>query len=225
MYSGHVVICTLCHFCVFFKYLEQLQSWLEDQSLGKTELADNLNDAELQRDIFNRQYNQQVEECNLLIERGWEVNDHQGKLDALMFGEGVVTGKIMKEKVDMSIVEVEKAKNDMMKKAEPHMKQLNDCVLLYQLEKNSRRLTEDLKLLSGKISGLPDVGQTLEESDEIQSSMEHIEKQFKVASKYKYTVQLICILLWLIYLQYYNTTIITTNVYLDAWNTKLLHTL
>ena len=146
----------------------------------ETELSECLSDAELQRDIFKRQYDQQKEDSDLLIERGWEVNEHLSELDMMMFGEGVVTGKVTKEQLEVAIVKVEKGKDKMMKMAEPRLKQLNECLQYYQLEASSRKLSDSFKQISGSLFSLVGIGRTLEEGRGIQKALQEVEEQFMV---------------------------------------------
>ena len=145
------------------------------------ELSITLMDAKIQRDMFKRQYDQQKEESDILIERGWEINDHLGKLDVLLFGPGAkTTGQPMKEQVEIMIVKVEKSKNKMMKKADPYLKELNECAQYYQMEYDSKKLAEGTKSLSSRLTGLVDIGLSVEESETIQKSLQDIEDQFTV---------------------------------------------
>ena len=119
-----------------------------------------------------------------MIERGWEINEHLSKLDVMMFGEGVITGATMKEQVEVMIVKVEKGKNNMMKRADPHLSQLNDCAQYYRLEHDSKRLSDSLKLLSVSLISLVDISQTLEDNKLIHKSVQDMNQQFKVCHNY-----------------------------------------
>ena len=164
---------------LYIQHLEQLESWLQEQSIEK-ELADTLAESELQRDIFQRQYLQQKEESDLLIERGMEINDYLGKLDVLMFGVGVVTGVTMKEQVEIEIVKVEKGKDGMRRRADPHLKSLNECALYYKLESDSKKLIDSLKQLSATLNAMQDITHSIEESSSVQQSLQETEDQFNV---------------------------------------------
>ncbi len=109
-----------------------------------------------------------------------EINEYMGKLDVLMFGVGVVTGVAMREQVEIEIVKVEKGKDGMRRRADPHLKSLNECALYYKLENDSKRLIESLKQLSATLNAMQDISQSIEESSSVQQSLQETEDQFNV---------------------------------------------
>lgn len=161
------------------EHLIQLDSWIQ-VSVSQVELSDNLSEAELQRDIFKRQYDQQTEESNSLIERGWEVNAKIGELDKKMFGKNVVTGRNVRDKLEVTVVKVEKGKDSMLKKAEPQLTLLLQCVEYYTLEQTSRKLNDTFNQISSTLSKLVGIGRDLNEAQRLQESAQSVEELFTV---------------------------------------------
>ena len=152
--------------------------------MSQVELSDNLSEAELQRDIFKRQYDQQMEESNSLIERGWEVNAKIGELDKKMFGKNVVTGQNVRDKLEITVVKVEKGKDSMLKKAEPQLTLLLQCVEYYTLEQTSRKLNDTFNQISSTLSKLVGIGRDLNEAQRLQESAQSVEELFTVCNNY-----------------------------------------
>ena len=152
--------------------------------MSQVELSDNLSEAELQRDIFKRQYDQQMEESNSLIERGWKVNAKIGELDKKMFGENVVTGRNVREKLEITVVKVEKGKDNMLKKAEPQLTLLLQCVEYYTLEQTSRKLNDTFNQISSTLSKLVGIGRDLNVAQRLRESAQNVEQLFTVCNNY-----------------------------------------
>ena len=152
--------------------------------MSQVELSDNLSEAELQRDIFKRQYDQQTEESNSLIERGWEVNAKIGELDKKMFGKNVVTGRNVRDKLEITVVKVEKGKDSMLKKAEPQLTLLLQCVEYYTLEQTSRKLNDTFNQISSTLSKLVGIGRDLNEAQRLQESAQSVEELFTVCNNH-----------------------------------------
>lgn len=99
--------------------------WLREQSKD-IELGDNEEEAKLQLDIFNRQYNTLTGSRERLISNGRILNQKIADLDQELFGSRDI-GIAMHERVEKLVVKVEKRKDKMEEKAQTRLKLLQNC--------------------------------------------------------------------------------------------------
>ena len=153
-------------------------SWLQGID-PKGELGDNISDAQLQLEIFERQYKQQNERQRNLILRGKEINGQIDHLDQEMFGSKCINTEIQKV-VNNMVLKMEKERDRMIKEAEPHLNLLQECVQYYRLDQQYHNFNSTLNKISSSLSRLVGVGHNLNDAQTLDQSVKDIQDTLHV---------------------------------------------
>ena len=157
----------------------QLNSWLQESANTEVDLADNFSDAQLQLDIFERQYQQQKDSQELLITRGQEISNLIDQLDRDVFGCTMRDIKI-RETLEKMVSKMEEGKAKMASEAGPRLVLLEECVQYHLLEQRSHKLNVTLNQVSASLSRLVGVGHNLEEARSLDQSVRDVEEKLEV---------------------------------------------
>jgi thioesterase domain-containing protein len=162
------------------EYFIQLGSWLEGID-PKSDLADNITDAQLQFDIFKRQYNQHEETQEKLLQCGTSINDQIDQLDLEMFGS-IDDNIDIKKAVNAVVKEMEEKRERLIKEASPYLNTLQEHVEYHLLDQRSHNLNLMLNQISSSLTKLTGIGQTLQEANSLEEFAKTIQDKINVVS-------------------------------------------
>jgi hypothetical protein len=147
----------------------------------KSDLADNITDAQLQFDIFKRQYNQHEETQEKLLQCGTSINDQIDQLDLEMFGS-IDDNIDIKKAVNAVVKEMEEKRERLIKEASPYLNTLQEHVEYHLLDQRSHNLNLMLNQISSSLTKLTGIGQTLQEANSLEEFAKTIQDKINVVS-------------------------------------------
>lgn len=155
-----------------------MESWTQE---SESELADNIDDAQMQFDVFERQYNEHLEKQSKMINNGEVINDEIETLDTEVFNGGQKGENHNHEMLDAAVFNLTKAKDKMITDAGVRLKALEECVQYYFLQQRFHKLTLSLNQLSLSLSQSVEVCLKREDVCTMEQNVKQIENNLMVS--------------------------------------------